>query len=79
MASKIVVGDNFEPLTTVGGADCAFVDDSIICDIIVLDCKTLDVVERARTVWKVEFSYITTFPSFKEGRPVVNTLSKLSR
>ena len=77
IASKIVVEDDFEPLRTVGGADCAFVNGSIICGIVVLDYETLDVVERAHVVQDVVFPYIPTFLSFREGGAIVAALAKL--
>ena len=78
IASKIVVEDDFEPLRTVGGADCAFVDGSIICGIVVLDYVTPDVVERAHVVQDVMFPYIPTFLSFREGGAIVAALVKLT-
>lgn len=77
IASKIVVEDDFEPLRTVAGADCAFVDGLIICGIVVLDYGTPDVVERAHVVQDVVFPYIPTFLTFREGGAIVAALAKL--
>jgi deoxyribonuclease V len=77
IASKVVVDDDYEPLTTIGGADCAFLDDLIICGIVVLDYRTLNVIERTHVIQKVRFPYISTFLSFREGGAIAAALAEL--
>ena len=77
IASKVVVEDDYGPLTTIGGADCAFLDDSIICGIVVLNYRTLNVIERPYVIQKISFPYIPTFLSFREGSAIVNALAEL--
>ncbi|MBN2487803.1 MAG: endonuclease V [Methanosarcinaceae archaeon] len=77
IASKVVVEDDYGPLTTIAGADCAFFDDSIICGIVVLDYMTLNVIERIHVIRKVRFPYISTFLSFREGGAIAAALAEL--
>lgn len=77
ISSSISYEDDFEPLEIIGGSDCAFVDDLIICGIVVLNYNTMDVIEKTYTIQKVTFPYIPTFLSFREGDAIASALFKL--
>ena len=79
IASSIIHEDDFEPLNIIGGSDCAFLDDLIICGIVLLDYNTMDVIEKSYFTQKVRFPYIPTFLSFREGGAIVSALFKLEK
>lgn len=77
ISSLIIHEDDFEPLNLIGGSDCAFLDDLIICGIVILDYNTLDVIEKSYLTHKVTFPYIPTFLSFREGSAIASAIFKL--
>ncbi len=47
VADSVITEDDFGELRLIAGVDQAFLDDRIISGIVVLEFKTLEVVERA--------------------------------
>ncbi len=70
--------DDFGELRRIAGVDQAFADDNMISGIVVMDFSSLEVVEQVYTIQPVNFPYIPTFLSFREGPAIVNTFGKLS-
>lgn len=77
VAGKATAEDDFGELTLVGGADQAFLGESVISGIVVLEYDSLDVVERVYSVKHASFPYIPTFLSFREGHAIVGAFRKL--
>jgi deoxyribonuclease V len=77
IAERAVVKDDFGELKLIGGVDQAFVDDTIISAIVVMDYISHEVVERAYSIQPVNYPYIPTFLSFREGPAIVSTFKKL--
>jgi deoxyribonuclease V len=71
--------DGFEELRTVAGIDCAYLDDRIICAVVILDYKTLKVIGREHVVQKVRLPYIPTYLSFREGCAMSSAFEKLEQ
>ena len=79
IASKVVVKDDLNTPATIAGTDCAFSGNSIICVAVLLDYRTMDVIERAHVVQKLDFPYIPTYLSFREGKATASAISGLNR
>ncbi|AKB85078.1 Endonuclease V [Methanococcoides methylutens MM1] len=79
IAASVSTEDDFGNLKKIAGVDCAFLGDRIICGVVLLDYDTMDVIERACVVREIDFPYIPTYLTFREGKPVVEALSKLKR
>ncbi|SES87728.1 Endonuclease V [Methanococcoides vulcani] len=77
IAASVSTEDEFGNLETIAGSDCAFLGDLIICGVILLDYDTMDVIERTHVIRKINFPYIPTYLSFREGKPIVDALSGL--
>ncbi len=77
VAEKATVKDAYGVIRFIAGVDQSFMDDKIISGIVVLDYKTLDVVEKVYSSRQVDFPYIPTFLSFREGPAIVTTYGKL--
>lgn len=79
LARQLVLEDRFGEVRTVAGVDQAFIDDSVISAIVVCSYGSMDIVEKAHHVSKVEFPYIPTFLSFREAPPILHAWKKLER
>lgn len=77
IAVAVSTEDEFGNLKIIAGSDCAFLGDLIICGVVLLDYETMEVIEGTHVIQKVNFPYITTYLTFREGKPVVDALSKL--
>ncbi|VVB97711.1 Endonuclease V [uncultured archaeon] len=77
VAEKTVVEDDFGKLRLIAGVDQSFMDDRIISGIVVLKYDSLDVVECVHSIRPVNYPYIPTFLSFREGPAIVSAFEKL--
>jgi deoxyribonuclease V len=77
VADLVVTEDNFGELRQIGGVDQSFMDDKIISGIVVLEYDSLEVVERVHSIQPVNYPYIPTFLSFREGPAIVSAFKKL--
>ena len=77
VSDRAVDKDDFGKVRFIGGVDQAFFDENIISGIVVLDYRSLEVVEHAHSIQPVTYPYIPTFLSFREGPAIVSTYRKL--
>ena len=78
VASYALVEDQFGELNTIAGVDQAFLDDKIISGIVILDYDTMDVVEKKHSIKDVDFPYIPSFLSFREGPAIISAFRSLN-
>jgi deoxyribonuclease V len=74
---QTVLYDDYTGPGLVAGVDQAFLGDTIISGIVVMDYKSLEVVEEVRHVGTVDYPYIPTFLSFREGPAIIAAFEKL--
>ncbi len=60
-----------DEIKTVAGFDVAFFGEKAVCAAVVMDFKTLTVVERTTSLTKAEVQYIPGFLSFREGPAIL--------
>lgn len=79
IAKKVIKKDKFilNNIKTIAGFDLAYFKDNVICVAIVLNYKTLDLIEKTYTISKVNMPYIPSFLMFREGPPIIETYKKL--
>jgi deoxyribonuclease V len=77
VADLVITEDDFGELRLIAGVDQSFMDDKIISCIIVLKYDSLEVVERVHSIQPVNYPYIPTFLSFREGPAIVSAFKKL--
>lgn len=77
VSEKAVTRDNFGEISRIGAVDQAFLKDKVISGILVMDPKSLTIIERAFSILPISFPYITTFLSFREGPAIVSAFQKL--
>ncbi|MEM0217871.1 MAG: endonuclease V [Candidatus Nezhaarchaeales archaeon] len=79
LALKVKTYDDFErPIKLVGGADVAWKGDIAVGCITVHEYPSLRLLERSISIVESSFPYIPTFLSFREIKPLMAALSKLS-
>lgn len=80
VASKVILKDTFDikNIATIAGVDQAFFKDQIISGIVVLDYFTLKIIARAYSIKTIEYPYIPTFLSFREGPAIISAFKKLT-
>lgn len=77
VADLAIIEDDFGKLRLIAGVDNSFLDDRIIPGIVLLRYDSLEVVERAYSIQPVNYPYIPTFLSFREGPAIVSAFKKL--
>jgi len=77
VSEQVIIRDDFGELQLIGGADQAFIDDRIISCIVVLDYVSLELIDCVFSIQAVNYPYIPTFLSFREGPSIVSAFKKL--
>ncbi len=79
LATKVIKKDLLVDVRLIAGVDVAYKKDSdkLISAAVILDTDTLEVVEIAIAVDKVQFPYIPSLFSFREIPPLIKAFSKL--
>jgi deoxyribonuclease V len=77
IAEMVIDRDEFGELRFIAGVDQAFMDDLVISGIVVLRNVSSNVADRSYSVQPVNYPYIPTFLSFREGPAIVNAFKKL--
>lgn len=79
LAKKVIVKDDYDELNYVGGCDQAFIDNKVISAVVVLDYKTMQVVEKKYGMADAPIPYIPNFLSYRESPAVIDAVSKLNQ
>lgn len=79
LASKIILEDKIEKIDLIGGADTSYSEKEkkILGVIVILDFRTLNIVEISFDFSNEVFPYMPTFLSFREGLVIINSWKKL--
>ena len=80
LRSRVLDGPSPRPLRTVAGADVSYDRSSpyLHAAVVVLDARSLEVVEVGRARGRARFPYVPGFLSFREVPPLLEAWSKLS-
>lgn len=77
-ASEVIVKDNFDsPLEIVAGVDLAFLGEDGIAACVAMDHPPKKVVETQSLVMSLDFPYISTFLTFREGPSMIKVIMSL--
>ncbi|MEM4247009.1 MAG: endonuclease V [Candidatus Woesearchaeota archaeon] len=60
-----------DDIRTIAGFDVAFFDDKAVCAVVVIDFKTMAVLESKYVLTKPEIPYIPGFLAFREGNAIM--------
>lgn len=69
--------DAFGKVRLVAGVDCSYVDDRIIGGAVVIDMNTLEPVEKAHVILKLDFPYIPGLLAYREAKAMIGAVKKL--
>lgn len=80
LAAQVRLRDTRSDFDLIAGADIAYKDETnqLVAAIVVLDSKTLKIVETATHMTSVDFPYISGLFSFRELPPLIAAAEKLS-
>ncbi|HLC46754.1 MAG TPA: endonuclease V [Candidatus Nanoarchaeia archaeon] len=78
LARKVLISDSLDEIKFIGGCDQAYAGSKIISSVIVLDAKTLEMVESATAVRECEFPYIPGYLSYRESPALLEAFAKLT-
>lgn len=79
LALKVRMHDDFErPIKLIGGADVAWKGSIAVGCVAVHEYPSLRLLEKSVSIVESSFPYIPTFLSFREVKPLMAALSKLS-
>jgi len=73
IAAQVKIEDSakLDDIKTIAGFDVSFFGDKAVCAAVVLDLKTMTVLERKYALTKVEMPYIPGFLAFREGPAIL--------
>lgn len=73
IAAQVTTEDRVkaEDVKTIAGFDVSFFGDKAVCAAVVLDAKTMTVLERTHALVKAEIPYIPGFLAFREGPAIL--------
>jgi deoxyribonuclease V len=79
LAAKVITEDQLNEVHLVAGVDVAYAkeSDKLIAAVVVLDAKTLDIIETATAEDQAQFPYIPGLFSFRELPSLIKAFSKL--
>ena len=77
LAKKVVVKDDFSEINTIGGCDIAYTKENMIAIVVVLDYKTLKLIEAKHVITQPRMPYIPTFLSYREAPAVIEAFNLL--
>ncbi|MEM4511272.1 MAG: endonuclease V [Nanopusillaceae archaeon] len=78
MSKKISLNDEFEEIEYIGGVDIGYKNNVAKVVYVILD-KNLILLKKYIFIEKIEFPYIPTFLSFREGEPIIKTFDKIDK
>jgi deoxyribonuclease V len=79
LAAKVECEDRFDEIKWVAGVDVAYEKngDKLVAAVVVLDARSLEIIETATATDTIQFPYIPGLFSFRELPPLVSAFSKL--
>ena len=77
LAHKVLIQDSFDSLTTIGGCDQSYAGKKIISSVVVVNAKTLEVIEKTSAILDCDFPYIPGYLSYREAPVIIEAFNKL--
>ncbi|MFH0978143.1 MAG: endonuclease V [Candidatus Woesearchaeota archaeon] len=78
LALKIILKDEFEGYSTIAGVDQLAMGNQIICGIVVIDAKTMAIVEKKYAVLETKIPYVAGFLAYRESPAIIEAYNKLN-
>ena len=74
-ARKVITTDQIGEIKTIGGCDCAYVNNTVIAAVVVCDDK-LKIVEKQVAVVENDFPYLPGLLYYREGKAIKEVFAK---
>lgn len=73
LAKKVIIRDEFKlnNVKTIAGFDLAYQGKKVVCAGVVLNYKTMELIEKKCTITDEQMPYIPTYLMFREGPPII--------
>jgi len=79
LAKKVITTDSFEKIKTIAGSDQVYVDERVVCAIVVCDYKTLKVIESKHAVVEGKIKYKSGFLFYRDGPAIMDAFNTLEQ
>ncbi|MBW2964079.1 endonuclease V [Candidatus Woesearchaeota archaeon] len=79
LAKKVVTKDDFDEINYIAGCDQAYLDGKVVSCIVVMEYKTLKVVEKRYAAADAPLQYIPGFLAYRESPAVIEAMSKVEQ
>lgn len=75
VAKQVSTEDAIKPedIRYIAGFDLAYAGDKVVCAAVVLNFKTMQIVEKKYSISKTAMAYVPGFLAFREGPPIMQT------
>ena len=77
-AGKVITKDDFGAMKTIGGCDCAYINNTVIAAVVVCDDK-LRLVEKQIATVENDFPYLPGLLYYREGKAIEAAFAKLKQ
>lgn len=77
LARKLIFHDYFSDINRIAGCEILFTSDEIIAIVVLLDAKTLELIDKKFFISKPKIPYIPLFQSYREVPVVVEAINLL--
>ncbi len=77
LSRKLIFKDDFSDISLIAGCELIFTADEIIAVVVVLDAKTLELVDKKFFISRPKIPYIPLFQSYREVPIVVEAINLL--
>lgn len=77
LSKKLILKDDFSDISKIGGCEIIFTSDEIIAVAVVLDSKTLELIDKKFYISKPKIPYVPLFQSYREVPIVVEAVNLL--
>ncbi len=78
VATRVILKDVFnKPITSVAGIDAAFLGDLAVLTYVIADYTTLEIKSRKTSIARLDFPYVPTLFSFREGPPIIDLIKSV--
>ena len=80
LSRKVIIRDAFrKPITRIAGIDIAFASELAITACVITSLPPTKTLVQKTLLHKLDFPYVTTFLSFREGPPIIDIINILKK
>jgi len=78
LSKKVITKDVLpKKITKICGVDVSYKNDRAYCSCVIMDAKSMKIIETVHTTSKIQYDYIPGLFMLRESKPILNTIKKL--